>query len=467
MQSSTTTQLKDMLRWRSASELAAQIAAGELSSETVVRACLENIALIDPQLHAFITVAGEHAIHQACAADREVKANKPLGLLHGVPVALKDEIWTRNIRSTGGSLIYKDFLPGRDAAVVERLDRAGAIIIGKTQMPEFAMWPRSLNRICEEALNPHDPRRISGASSGGSAVSVAAGMTPLAIGSDGGGSTRIPASICGLFGFHPTPGIVPDAGTFSYSPHASLGPMSRNVRDAALLLQVMVDPKQTFIDYLANLEMGVAGLRIAWVGDYGWIDTDPRVLASARAGALMLAKAGAIVEEPSVFFDDIWPAFGVYTRGYALYEPGVAMPYVQSKEHLTRCMQHPELLMPGVAELLSAPAPSQDEYKQAKAIIKKVLKQWQDVFARYDLLCSPTMPNIAPCIIDGNGTPYADDRMGTNYTSIVNITHGTAASFPCGEVDNLPVGLQVMATAGQESLVLRACRSLEKCLRDF
>lgn len=451
----------DELAWLPAWRLASEITSGNLSAETVARAALDRIAALNPQLHSFITIASEQAIDQARAADDAVRNGQLLGPLHGVPIALKDDIWTRDMPSTGGSLVYQNFIPSHDATLVERLRAAGAIIVGKTQLPEFAMWPRSVNRVGEEARNPHDPQRISGASSGGSGACVAAGMTPLAVGSDGGGSVRIPAALNGVFGLHPTPGSVPDHGTFSYSPHASLGPMTRDVRDAALLFQVMTDPGRQSADYVAELDKSVEGLRVAWTGNFGWIAADPRVVATARAAAFRLAEAGAIVEEPTIHIDDIWPAFGTYTRGYALYEPGIRLPYVQSAENLAKCLQNPDLLMPGVAQLLQAPLPSAAEYQEAKAMIKAAQEQLSRIFAHHDVICSPTMSGIAPPIPDGWGHPYDDDHMGTHYTSVVNVSHGTAASFPCGLVDELPVGLQVVAPAGQESVVLRMCRALE------
>jgi Asp-tRNA(Asn)/Glu-tRNA(Gln) amidotransferase A subunit family amidase len=449
------------ITWLPARQLATQIADRRLSAESLIRQCLDRINRLDSRVHAFITLAGEQALAEAREADRAVADNRHLGPLHGIPVALKDEIWTRDILSTAGSLIYRDFLPRHDAAIVQRLRAAGAIIIGKTQMPEFAMWPRSVNRLVEEARNPYDNGRIAGASSGGSAVSVATGMVPLAVGSDGGGSVRIPAALCGVIGLHPTPGLVPDQYTFSYSPHASLGPMARTAGDTALLLQVMADPQCRAVDYSAVLADGIEGLKVAWTGDFGWIPADTRVIESARRAALRLREAGAIVEEPTVQIDDIWPAFSVYTRGFARYEAGVSVPFVQSDDNTARCLASPELLMPGVADLLSAPPPSAAEYRRAKAAIERARAHLETLFARYDVICSPTMATVAPPIPEGWGHPYADAHMGTHYTSVVNVAHGTAASYPCGLVDGLPAGLQIMAPGRREDLVLRMCRALE------
>ena len=196
----------DELTWTSARELRRLIADRQISPVDVVAACLARIEALDPTLHAFITVAGERALDDAKHAEAAVQRGDALGPLHGIPVALKDEAWTADIPSTGGSLLFKRFVPSHDGTVTERLRRAGAIVIGKTNMPEFAAWPRSKTRLAGESVNPWDITRISGASSGGSAAAVAAGMVPLAIGSDGGGSTRIPSAFCGVVRPLPHPG---------------------------------------------------------------------------------------------------------------------------------------------------------------------------------------------------------------------------------------------------------------------
>src|SRR5436190_16437438 len=232
----------DELRWTSARELRRLIAERQISPVDVITACLARIEALEPMLHAFITVVGDRALDDAKRAEAAVQRGDELGPLHGVPIALKDEAWTADIPSTGGSLLFKRFVPSHDGTVTERLRRVGAVVIGKTNLPEFAAWPRSKSRLAGESVNPWDTTRISGASSGGSAAAVAAGIVPLAIGSDGGGSTRIPSALCGVVGLFPTPGRVPSYGSFSYSTEGSLGPIGRNVGDIAVLQQVIAGP---------------------------------------------------------------------------------------------------------------------------------------------------------------------------------------------------------------------------------
>ena len=292
------------LAWLSALELRELIGAGSVSPVEVARACLERIDAVEPHLHSFITVAADRALEQARVAERAVAGGEDLGPLHGVPVALKDEIWTEGIPSTGGSLVFRRFVPSKDATVAQRLRAAGAIIIGKTQLPEFASWPRSKTRLVDESVNPWDVTRISGASSGGSGACVAAGLVPLAVGSDGGGSIRIPSSLCGVFGLYPTPGRVSSYGTFSYSTAGSLGPMARTVRDAAFLQQVISGPDRHDAwkltgpapDILVDLESGVRGLRIAWSEDFGHIPVAPAIGVAVQRAVSVLGDLGATVE---------------------------------------------------------------------------------------------------------------------------------------------------------------------------
>jgi Asp-tRNA(Asn)/Glu-tRNA(Gln) amidotransferase A subunit family amidase len=456
------------LAWMPAIELAERIARGELTAQEALEASLARIERLDGELHSFVTVAADDARRQARAADGRQRRGEPLGPLHGVPISLKDEVWTAGVRSTAGSLLYADFVPDTDAEVVTRLRRAGAVVVGKTQLPEFAAWPRSTNLVAPECRNPHDRSRISGASSGGSAVSVAAGLVPLSLGSDGGGSIRIPSALCGTFGLFPTPGLVPATRTFSYSPFASLGPISRTVRDAALMLQTIAghDPAdpgsctRVVPDYLADLEAGVDGLRVAFTPDFGWIDVDRRIVAVAERAVHALEGGGAIVEQPGVEIDDIWPGFAVATLGAGIHG-GEAPPFTASDEHRARVAANLDRLTPPLAVAAGMAPPSRRQYEDAIVTIDRARAQIGGWLDRYDVICSPTMATVAPLVPDGWEMPYPDGHMGTNFTSIANVGKLTAASYPCGLVDGLPAGLQVIGPPRAEALVLRVCRALE------
>ena len=306
--------MSDDLVWRSAWDLAAMIREREVSPVEVVQAHLDRIERAEPTLHSFITVAAEEAVRSAREAAQAVSRGDPLGALHGVPVALKDEAWTKGVVSSGGSLAFARFVPDRDGTVAERVRGAGGIIIGKNNLPEFASWPRSKNRLVGESVNPWDPSRISGASSGGSAASVAAGLVPVAVGSDGGGSIRIPSALCGVVGLYPTPGRVPSYGSFSYSNAGSLGPITRCVLDAALLQSVLAgpDPRDAWAltgappDVLTGLRDGVRGLRVGWSPDFGHIAVQEGVLSVVTEAMSTLTELGAVVESVDIQLGHPW-----------------------------------------------------------------------------------------------------------------------------------------------------------------
>ena len=228
-----------MIAYLSASELAALVRRGEVSPVEIVDALLARIHDLNPSLNAYLALAEAEARQAARAAELAVVEGCDLSPLHGVPFSVKDVHFTRGTRTTGGSLVYKDFVPDEDSVVVERLRRAGAILIGKTNTPEFALSSTTENRLGDDCRNPWDLERTAGGSSGGAAAAAAAGLGPLAIGSDRGGSIRIPAGYCGVYGFKPTHGRVPLHAAFAGSAFTHVGPITRTVRDAAVALDVM------------------------------------------------------------------------------------------------------------------------------------------------------------------------------------------------------------------------------------
>jgi len=486
--------MNEEVAWTTATELRDLVHTGQLSPVEVIELCLRRIEVLEPTLHSFITVAADQAMDQARHAERAIMRQTPLPPLLGVPVALKDELWTEGIRSTGGSLVFKDFRPTREGTVAARLRAAGAIIVGKTSLPEFAAWPRSKNRLIPESTNPWDPSRISGASSGGSAACVAAGLVPVAIGSDGGGSIRIPSSLCGVFGLFPTPGRVPSYGSFSYSDGASIGPIARSVRDAALVQQIIAgpDPRDALAsneeppDVLATIDAGIKGLRIAWSPDYGHIPLDPGVGAVVEQGVSALSDMGASVELLGERLDHPW---GDGITGMAAFQAAVAehrgilhgeidaatapdltseegwmwqvfaqhTPFTMTQRFQELCRRYRHLLAPHTEVLIDFSLGPPDA--ESKSDPEGLLAGVRRVFDRYDILCSPTMPTVAPVVPAGWATPYPDPFMGTNFTFLANHAGCAAASVPCGFINGLPVGLHVMGKPGDEATVLRVCQA--------
>lgn len=488
------------LAWAPAWQLRELIGAGQVSPVDVVEECLRRIEALEPALHSFITVVAEPALEQARHAERAVTRREPLGPLHGVPVALKDELWTQDIVSTGGSLVFGRFRPTHDGTVAARLRAAGAVIIGKTNLPEFAAWPRSKNRLVPESTNPWDTTRVSGASSGGSAACVAAGLVPIALGSDGGGSIRIPSSLCGVFGLYPTPGRVPSYGSFSYSPGASIGPIARTARDVALVQQVIAgpDPRDATSmpahapDVLAGLGEGIEGLRIAWSPDYGHIPVDPEVRTAVEQGVSVLGELGASIELLPERLDHPWgdgEAMAAFQAAVAERSRDVEAepeagpspeldaeqdwmwsafahdtPLTMTARFQDLNRRHRELLAPHSNVLLdfSIAPPDQESKRQPDGVLTRMRR----LFERYEVLCSPTMPVVAPTASDGWATPYTDPFMGTNFTFLANHAGCPAASVPCGFGRGLPIGLQVIGKPGDEATVLRLCEAYQRSRRE-
>src|SRR5712692_141443 len=284
-------------------ELRARIASKQVSPVEVTQVYLRRIEARNPQLNTYLTVTADLALKMAREAEQAVLDGKLLGPLHGVPISIKDLEVTKGIRSTIGSLIFKDTVPEMDSIVVERVRQAGAVILGKTNTPEFGLLGTTENRLGDACRNPWNRERTSGGSSGGAGAAVAAGLCSLATGSDGGGSIRIPSSFCGVYGIKPTQGRVPRYGGLgrpSIGQFSQSGPMARSVRDAALLLQVLAgpDPRDASClpemppDFLAGLDYGVRGLRLGWSADFGYAAVDPHVAQVTAQAAQVFASLG-------------------------------------------------------------------------------------------------------------------------------------------------------------------------------
>lgn len=484
--------MTESLQWATATQIRARVLAGHVSAAEVTQACLDRIERLEPTLRAFTYVDREGALRAARAADEALARGDNPGALHGVPVAIKDDLWVKDMPATGGSLVFAHFRPSVDGTVAERLRAAGAIIVGKTNMPEFAAWPRSKSYLAGEARNPWDVRRIAGASSGGSAAAVASGMVPIAIGTDGGGSTRIPAALTGLVGLFPTLGRVPTYGSFFYSPVGSAGPLARNVADAALVQQVIAGPDsrvehsltEAAPDVLASLEEGIAGVSVGWSPDFGWIPADPAVIESAHLCTELLAQQGATVQSISRRIGHPWGNGmlmaalhqAVLAAGDPLLPEGpqpdlsdVETWLLDSAcqgqscftlpEFMALVSEHRDLLTPP-QQCLTRVALTGEEMPSPEELNACV----DELFGQYDVVCSPTMATVAPIAPTGWASAYADSFMGTHFTFIANATGCPAISIPCGLVDGMPTGFQIIGRRGDEATVLRVAKALEAAL---
>jgi aspartyl-tRNA(Asn)/glutamyl-tRNA(Gln) amidotransferase subunit A len=446
----------------SATELRSRYLLGELSPVEVTAAVLDRMARLDPQLHAFITPTPEIARAQARAAEERYRSGDAAPPLLGVPVSIKDLVWTKGVRTTSGSLLKADFVPGQDAPVVERLRDAGAVMLGKTSVPELGWKAETTNRLIGSTYNPWRLDRAAGGSSGGAAAAVAAGIGPIAQGSDGAGSIRVPSAFCGIFGLKPTFATVPvwpPSGTDTLS---HIGPMTRTVADAALMLEAIAGPDRRDLHsmgrfpgrFAAGLEDGIDGLRIAYSPDLGYVDVDPEVAEICSGAVSELGRAGARILVSGFAFPDPWPIVDALwaTSEAADYPDGVG-DVADRLDPGRLAVIESGLRMTG-AELAAATAARHAHYRGVQAL-----------FDDAELLATPTVP--VPAFEAGLDSPVRDGEptsyLGwTGFTYPFNLSGHPAATMPCGFTgDGLPVGLQLIGRWGDDAVVLRAAAAFE------
>jgi Asp-tRNA(Asn)/Glu-tRNA(Gln) amidotransferase A subunit family amidase len=458
------------LTWAPAWRVRELVATGAVSAIDVVDAALERLQAVEPQIHAFITVCAEEARATARAADEAVRRGAPLGPLHGVPVSLKDDTWVGGVRATAGSLLFEDFVPAQDGTVAARLKAAGGIVLGKTNVPEFNSFSRTANKLVPECVNPWDRRRSPGASSGGTGANIAAGVTPLGVGSDGGGSVRIPSAANGVVGLFPTLGRIPSTGGYNTGSFSSYGPMARDVRDVAIALAVLSgsdgqDPRPCppACDFVGLLDEGVRGMRFGWSPDFGHIDVDPAVRDTAYATARRLMEAGASLEDAGLVLEDTWPRYTAFSGGELRFGLQTVSTWTDPAfAERRRDPRNVARMMEWNQRAHAAPPPSRESYDAARAWAADMARTFQGLFERYDAILTPTLPEVPPILPADMSDPYRTGRCGTAFLAIANVLGLPALSYPAGLVEGLPVGLQIIGRPGREDEVLRAARALER-----
>jgi aspartyl-tRNA(Asn)/glutamyl-tRNA(Gln) amidotransferase subunit A len=456
------------LTFASATELARMIAAREASPVEVVRAHLERITALDGSLRTFITLTADAALAAAAAAEAAVVAGRPLGPLHGVPLGLKDLYDTAGVRTTGGSRILADRVPAADATVVRRLREAGMIVLGKLNMVEFAYGPEGLNPHYGHPRNPWDAttHRMAGGSSSGSGAAVAAGLAPVALGSDTGGSIRIPCSLCGLTGIKPTYGRVSRAGVLPLSWSMDhVGPMTRSAADCALVLGAMAgydpaDPSTSVLpvpDYTVALTGDVRGLRVGLLRGFFLESATAEVRAAVEGAATMLEKAGAVVDEvalPGVRHAGAGSLAVVATEALAYHAAWLRTRAADYDPDVrTRLMLG--AFVTGVHYVRA---------QQARALLRREV---DEALARRDVLLAPATPITAPAIEARQATlgdGPADIRSALiRLTRPFNFSGHPACSLPCGvTAGGLPIGMQIVGRPFDEATVLRAADAYQR-----
>src|SRR6266540_6745644 len=455
----------DDLGWRSALDLAGLIRKKAVSPVEVVDAVLARIERLNPRLNPFCTVTAEEAREAAMAAEVAVMTGEALGPLHGVPFSVKDLVFTRRVLTTGGSRLFADHVPEEDAVSVERLKGAGAIMLGKTNTPEFGHKGVTDNPLFGITRNPWNPGHTPGGSSGGAAVAAAAGLGPLALGTDGGGSIRIPASFAGIYGLKPSFGRVPQGAGFpGWETLSHTGPMTRTVRDAALMLAALAGPDdrdrlslpaEAGPSFLEACEGGLAGLSVAWSADLGHAVVDPEVAEICARAAEVFETLGCHVEvvtpgwdDPEEIFRTIAPAETYGAWGDRLED---------SADRLDRSL---------VALLRYGRGITAGRYLAATARRHDFWAEVQRFLARFDLLITPTVavpafPVARPAVKEINGQPVSP--LGwIPFCFPFNLTGQPAASVPVGfTAAGLPVGLQIVGRRFADRTVLAASAAFE------
>jgi len=455
-----TSALTDVTRL-SALELRVAFASRALSPVEAVGAVLDRIETVGRQLNAFVTVTAEEAIDAARRAERAWWRNEA-GPLAGIPFSVKDTIVTKGVRTTMGSRRLADWVPSIDAPSVERCRRAGGALLGKTNTPEFGWKYETTNPLAGTTRNPWNLDLTPGGSSGGAAAVVAAGLGPLALGSDTAGSTRIPAAFCGVIGFKPSYGVIPVAPGSGIETLGHVGVLARAVRDVALMLDVCSGPdprdrlslpagEETFS---SAVDRGIDGLRIAWSSDLGYAAINPEVR-DAVAAAVRAFDDVAVVEEISPSLEDPFEivepllaagAAGAHRDDFAAVRDELdpeRVPVVERGFRLTAA---------DVGAALAARA--------------RFVDSMRELMEPYDLLLTPAAPVTAfevgkqgPATVDGRVLP------GLSWGGLAyafNLTGQPAASVPCGLVGGLPVGLQIVGPWRDDAAVLRACAAFER-----
>ena len=450
-----------------ARELRLGYESGELTPAVVVETILGRIERLDGDLTAFVTVTGDEARRAAAAAEQVLRGGDPTegpgGALCGVPISIKDMIVTRGVRTTIGSLLLADWVPEFDTPTSERLRAARAPLLGKTTTSEFGWKGDSGNRVNGPARNPWQLDRTAGGSSGGAAAAVAAGLGPVAIGSDGAGSVRIPAAFCGVFGIKPSYGVIP---TFPISPIESLshlGVLATTVADAADVLDVVAGPDSrdrfslpdTGADYASAVTGPLGELHVAWSPNLGYAAVEPEVRELTAAAAAVFESLGCRVSEVVPGWDDPYPFLDVIWSA------------ANAGRHMHDLDEVRDLIDPGRLEVVERgmrlTGPEVAAANAAKAGFAETVRQFM---GGYDLLLTPTLPVTAfeagadqPGQVAGRPTEYLS---WTPFTYPFNITGLPAASVPCGMSGGLPVGLQIVGGWREDALVMRAAAAFEE-----
>jgi amidase len=450
----------------SAIEMAALIRAGKLSAREVLAAHLQQIERVNPKVNAIVTLVAERAADAAAKADEMQAKKKALGPLHGLPVSHKDLFETRDIRTTFGSLLYKDHIPTEDDIVVERIGRAGAITIGKTNTPEFGAGSQTFNKVFGATHNPYDLTKTCGGSSGGAAVALACGLTPVASGSDTGGSLRNPAAFCNVVGFRPSAGRVPNPkAAFAWSTLSTSGCLGRSVADLAFVLSTLAgpDPRAPLsIDepgehFARPLDRTFKGLRVAWFKDLGGVPFDSRVRTVVDAHRKTFESLGCIVEQAEPDFAPAEISFRTLRA------------WNSANAYGERLRQNADAFKDTLkGEIEEGLRLSGTDLARAETAHGQLWRRFQAFLEKYEYFVLPTT-QLPPFDVNA---PFPTEIAGVKFDNYIDwmkscwyisATGNPAASVPAGFTpEGLPVGIQIVGRNKQDFSVLQMAHAFEK-----
>ncbi|MDI3387768.1 amidase [Streptomyces sp. B-S-A8] len=458
------------ITYADATELVARLRKGEVSAREVVRAHLERIEEVNAHVNAIVTLDAEGATAAAKEADDRLARGEEVGPLHGLPIAFKDTHLTRGMRTTHGSPLFADHVPDVDELLVQRIESAGAIRIGKTNVPEFAAGSHTFNRVFGATRNPYDLTKSAGGSSGGAAAALASGLQPIADGSDMGGSLRNPASFCNVVGLRPTPGRVPSLPVADpWDTMAVAGPMARSVADAALLLSVMAGPDPRCpisLDepgsvFRTPLERELRGLRVAWAPDLGGrVPVDPEVSAQLASQLRVFEELGCTVTEDCPDLDGADDVFRTLRAQQFALGLGATLE------------ADPGSLKPSLARNIEQGLQlTGADLRRATTAHARIQQAAVEFFARYDVLLAPVSQVVPfdveseyPALVGGQEQHTYLDWMRSAY--YVTVLGAPAVSVPAGFTPGgLPVGLQLVAAPRADLTLLQIAARYEAATR--
>lgn len=454
------------LYFRTATDLAQAIRAKELSAQEVMEAHLAQIERANPVVNAIVTLDPDLASERAKAADEALARGESLGPLHGLPIAHKDLVETKGMRTTKGSPLFQDYVPDFNALLVDRLQGAGALTIGKTNTPEFGAGSQTFNPVFGATLNPYDTTRTCGGSSGGAAVALATGMIPIADGSDTGGSLRNPANFCNVVGFRPSPGRVPVwPSTMGWFPISVKGPMARTVQDVALMLQAIAgpDPRSPIANrepgsiFAQSLERDFEGTRIAWSSDLGSFPVDPQVTAVIEAQRQTFESIDCNTEEGQPDFADADEIFKVL-RAWA-FELNYTDLITNHRDQIKKTV----IWNAEEGQKLTGPQLSRAEMKRTQLYHR--IRNFMETYEYLILPVSqvPPFPVTQEYVTEINGVQMETyiDWMKSCY--FITVTGLPAISVPCGFTSGgLPVGVQIVGRHEDDFGVLQLAYAFQE-----